>query len=472
MKDFGKVSSRFWTSDDIQPLSDRAKLMALYLLTTGHGNLIGIFKLSRGYMADDLCWDRSAVQKALAELASNDFLTLSEQSNYLCINRYMEHNPTVNQKQIIARLNALLLLPEKLPEVLPEAVTVVHRVLDKLSSGKVSREVKDKVAEVRRLLESRSETVSPKKIEDRKENIEEEKILVRSADRTPPRTGEVPSSDGSTTGATESAISSASKATKKADDLTDDFEQWWQTFPKREGDKGHKQRTFRKYRKLVREQGFTPAQLLANLQAYAHYCDQTDATGTQYVKTTEPYLNNPDNLTNPWTVNHAARQRAGGQRSALDQVIEANREYLQPEPEFAETTGYDPQDGGSATKRQERDWYNPEADRGAVFDHDGPVRREVDEGARPVGSHGGMAEHPEGFRPETAGSGHQAVSAGEGLAAVSPGVSEAVSAETGGHRTTPDGEGMAGGQRRRRFAQSSPLEPSGGVSGGEGDGLA
>ena len=444
MKDFGKVSSRFWTSDDIQPLSDRAKLMALYLLTTGHGNLIGIFKLSRGYMADDLCWDRSAVQKALAELASNDFLTLSEQSNYLCINRYMEHNPTVNQKQIIARLNALLLLPEKLPEVLPDAVTVVHRVLDKLSSGKVSREVKDKVAEVRRLLESRSETVSPKKIEDRKENIEEEKILVRSADRT-----------------TEPVMT-----------IEDHFNTWWQTFPKREGDKGHKQRTFRKYRKLVREQGFTPAQLLANLQAYAHYCDQTDATGTQYVKTTEPYLNNPDNLTNPWTVNHAARQRAGGQRSALDQVIEANREYLQPEPEFAETTGYDPQDGGSATKRQERDWYNPEADRGAVFDHDGPVRREVDEGARPVGSHGGMAEHPEGFRPETAGSGHQAVSAGEGLAAVSPGVSEAVSAETGGHRTTPDGEGMAGGQRRRRFAQSPPLEPSGGVSGGEGDGLA
>ena len=418
MKDFGKVSSRFWTSDDIQPLSDRAKLMALYLLTTGHGNLIGIFKLSRGYIADDLCWDRSLVQKALTELKSNNFLTLSEQSNYLCINRYMEHNPTVNQKQVIARLNALLLLPEKLPELLPEAVTVVHRVLDKLSNGKVSREIKEKVEQVRRLLESRSDTVSPKKIEDRKEKIEEEKILARSADRT-----------------TEPAMT-----------VDDHFDQWWAAFPKREGDKGHRKRTLAKYKKLIREQGFTPEQLLANLQAYAHYCDQTDTTGTQYVKTTEPYLNNPDNLTNPWTVNHAARQRAGGQHSALDQVIEANREYLQPEPEYAQTTGYDPQDGGSATKRPERDWYNPEADSGAVYDHDGSVRREVDEGARPGRSHGGMAEHPEGFRPETDGPRHQTMSAGEGLAAVSPGVSEAVPAEAGGHWPADHGGGVAGGE--------------------------
>ena len=169
MKTFGKIESRFWISDDIQALSDSAKLMALYLLTTGHGNLIGIFKLSRGYMADDLCWDLTTVQNTLAELQSNNFLTLSEQGNYLCIHRFMDHNPTVNQKQIIARLRALTELPESLPDILPDAVPVIQRVVDKLSAGKACREVKQLAEQVRQLLEIRSEEVSLEKYRNREE---------------------------------------------------------------------------------------------------------------------------------------------------------------------------------------------------------------------------------------------------------------------------------------------------------------
>ncbi len=472
MKDFGKVSSRFWISDDVELLSDEAKLMALYLLTCRHSNMVGIYRLPLNYIAADLDWDVAKVSRTLSELTANNFLTYAERQKYVCIHKFMEHNPADNIAQMDARLRVLRSLPAAVVSALPAVVDVMQVTCVKASSIKPSKDTGGLIEDVRRLFGSCSEEVRP----ENKRNRELENRLkeyVQSDDRTTPRTGEVPSSVGSTTGTSESPTAvPENKPEKIAVPYAGEFEQWWQTFPKREGKKGYKQKTFSKYQKLIRQKLFTPEQLLANLQAYARYCDETKQTGTQYVMTTEPYLNNLDNLTNPWTVNYAARQRAGSQRSALDQVIEANREYLQPEPEFAETTGYDPQEGGSATKRQERDGYHPEAYRGAVYDHDGPVRCEVDEGARSGGSHGGMAEHPEGFRPETAGSGHQAVSAGEGLAAVSPGVSEAVSAETGGHRTAPDGEGMAGGQRRRRFAQSPPLEPSGGVSGGEGDGLA
>ncbi len=358
MKEFGKVSSQFWISDDIQPLSDRAKLMALYLLTTGHGNLIGIFKLSRGYIADDLCWDRSVVQKALTELESNNFLTLSEQGNYLCINRFMDHNPTVNQKQIIARLNALLLLPDALSDMLPEAVAVVERVLAKACSGKASREVKTKAEQVRRLLERSSEKVRPKKIEDRKENIEEEKTLVRSDDRT----------------------------TKPATlTVEDHFDQWWAAYPKREGDKGHRGKSLGHYKTRLKEPGNTPANLMNNLMAYCRYCDQTGNTGSQYVKTTTAYLNNPDNVTNPWTVNHEARQGTAEKPSLIDQVYQANKHLYEAEP-----------DAG----------YHPENDSGAVWDHDGHIRGEVDSGARAGGSDGAVAGDFEGPAPEPVGDGH------------------------------------------------------------------
>ncbi|WP_066018624.1 hypothetical protein [Endozoicomonas atrinae] len=370
MKTFGKIESRFWISDDIQALSDSAKLMALYLLTTGHGNLIGIFKLSRGYMADDLCWDLAMVHKTLAELESNNFLTLSERGSYLCIHRFMDHNPTVNQKQIIARLRALTELPERLPDILPEAVPVVQRVVDKLSAGKACREVKQLAEQVRQLLEIRSEEVSLEKYRNREEEKYRSlyKTYVRSDDRTPPRTGEVPPSVGSTTGTTPSKSKSKSDKAR----FSESFEQWWSQYPKREGDKGNKTKTFGHYKTRLGE-GNTPEGLLANLLKYARYCDETQVTGTQYVKTTTAYLNNPDNVSNPWKVNYEARQRHSGKLSLVEQVEQANAHILHPE-------GSGHFDGQAAFDGQGVIYdVEPEGPGEPVFDDDRPVRAEVDQ---------------------------------------------------------------------------------------------
>ncbi|MGI2030622.1 hypothetical protein, partial [Endozoicomonas acroporae] len=116
MKDFGKVSGQFWISDDIQSLSDKAKLLALYLLTTGHGNLIGIFRMPKGYIAADLNWEEPSVERAIAELTASGFLLASDQCQYICIPQFMEHNPVDNITQIDARLKLLVKLPQILLE--------------------------------------------------------------------------------------------------------------------------------------------------------------------------------------------------------------------------------------------------------------------------------------------------------------------------------------------------------------------
>ncbi len=116
MKEFGKVSGQFWISDDIQALSNEAKLMALYLLTTGHGNLIGIFRMPKGYMAADLNWEETSVERAIAELTTSGFLLASERCKYICIPQFMEHNPVDNITQIDARLKLLVKLPHILLE--------------------------------------------------------------------------------------------------------------------------------------------------------------------------------------------------------------------------------------------------------------------------------------------------------------------------------------------------------------------
>ena len=453
MKEFGKVSGQFWISDDIQSLSDKAKLLALYLLTTGHGNLIGIFRMPTGYISGDLNWDEPSVERAIAELTTSGFLLASDQCQYICIPQFMKHNPVDNITQIDARLKLLIKLPQKLLDDLPAVIPVIERAIAKASDFKGSKQTKVLLESARKMLgncsaESRLENKRNREVEN-KRNLY--KTYVQSDDRTTPRTGEVPSSAGSTIGATPrtgevpssaghpEGIASTTgttgksgpvtqKSLEKPDDLSADFEQWWTAFPKREGKKGYKQKTFNKYRKLIRQEGFTSDQLLANLMAYRRYCDETGTTGTQYVMTTEPYLNNPDNLTNQWTVNYAARQRTAGRPSVLDQFLEANAEHYAAEQATVEG-------------------YNPKADCGPVWDHDRFVRSEVDTGTRSGRSDRTVAGHPERFASESAGAGDSpGETRGERLAAIGSGVSSVLSAEAGGYGAAGDGESLAGSQ--------------------------
>ncbi len=183
-----------------------------------------------------------------------------------------------------------------------------------------------------------------------------------------PRMGEVPSSAGSTTGATP-RMGEVPKAKSGKADFSESFEQWWSQYPKREGDKGNKTKTFGHYKTRLRE-GHTPEALLGNILKYARYCDETQVTGTQYVKTTTAYLNNPDNASNPWTVNYEARQRNSGKLSLVEQVEQANAHILQP--------GAFSEQGAFSAEGAIYD-VEPEGSGESVLDHDGPVRPEVDQ---------------------------------------------------------------------------------------------
>ncbi|WP_422490274.1 hypothetical protein [Endozoicomonas sp. ALE010] len=395
MKTFGKIESQFWDTMRHEELSDQGKLLAAYLLTCKHGNMIGIFSLPRAYIMGDLKWDAETVEITVSELLANRFLSVSAKTDFICINKFMAHNRAENVKQMEARLRLLLNLPESLSNDLPMFTNLVSGELLKASSFKGGSETRRLIEQVRSKFTKRSEPVSEplanseeKVRPENKRNREEEnkrniyKTCVRSDDRTTPRTGEVPSSAGSTTGATSrteevppsvgsTTGATAAKAKSGKADFSESFEEWWSQYPKREGDKGSKTKTFGHYKTRLRE-GHSSDDLLANILNYARYCDETGATGTQYVKTTTTYLNNPDNASNPWMVNYEARQRNSGKLSLVEQVEQANAHILQPERTGA-FSGTEAFSGGNIYDVE------PERSGDSVFDHDGPVRPEVDQ---------------------------------------------------------------------------------------------
>ena len=116
MRDYGKVFSTFWTSDSTRDLSDDAKVLALYLLTGPHSNIIGCYRLPDGYISEDLGWTLQRVSKGFGELFQKGFATRDEDTKWVFVNNHLKWNPLENPNQITGGV--------KLYDQIPDASTV------------------------------------------------------------------------------------------------------------------------------------------------------------------------------------------------------------------------------------------------------------------------------------------------------------------------------------------------------------
>lgn len=99
MRIFGSVHSCFWSNPDTQELNDQSKLLAIYLLTGPHTNMLGCFRLPDGYITEDLKWSAQAVSCAFKDLDEINFLTRDHFYSWLVIHDFLKWNPIQNPKQ-------------------------------------------------------------------------------------------------------------------------------------------------------------------------------------------------------------------------------------------------------------------------------------------------------------------------------------------------------------------------------------
>lgn len=112
MRDYGKVYCTFWTSEDTRDLSDDGKLLALYLLTTGHANIVGCFRIPDAYVCDDIGWTAERVSKGFQELLAKGFATRNERSQWIVVHKFLRWNQIENPNQAKAARKAALAIPE------------------------------------------------------------------------------------------------------------------------------------------------------------------------------------------------------------------------------------------------------------------------------------------------------------------------------------------------------------------------
>lgn len=92
MRDYGRVYSSFWQSPEVRALGEDARTLALYLLTSPHGNLIGCFRLPDAYAADDLQWPCARVAEGFAELCAKGFVSRDEGTKWVFITKFLKWN--------------------------------------------------------------------------------------------------------------------------------------------------------------------------------------------------------------------------------------------------------------------------------------------------------------------------------------------------------------------------------------------
>lgn len=99
MREYGKVYSQFWSSEDIRALSDDGRMLALYLLTCQHGTIAGVFPLPDGYVCEDIAWTQERVSKGFAELLAKGFARRCPVTNWVWISKHLEWNKPENPNQ-------------------------------------------------------------------------------------------------------------------------------------------------------------------------------------------------------------------------------------------------------------------------------------------------------------------------------------------------------------------------------------
>jgi hypothetical protein len=87
MRDYSKVSGNFWTGKTGRVLrgDHETQIAALYLMTSNHGNMIGVFHLPVLYLSHETGLSTEGASKALARLSEEGFCTYDEASEVVWV---------------------------------------------------------------------------------------------------------------------------------------------------------------------------------------------------------------------------------------------------------------------------------------------------------------------------------------------------------------------------------------------------
>lgn len=112
MQRYAKVSIKFWTDEKILSLSEKTKLLALYLLTSPHSNSLGLYYLPLQYVSADLGFGVKEVMEGIKELEKIQFCIYDENTRVVFLPNFLTYNSFQNVNQVKGAVAKLSELPD------------------------------------------------------------------------------------------------------------------------------------------------------------------------------------------------------------------------------------------------------------------------------------------------------------------------------------------------------------------------
>lgn len=123
---YTRVESRFWQDEKMRAVSDDARCIMLYFLTSPHRNILGFYFLPSPYACFDLGWDEKRFKKGLQELIDIGSVKYDFEAHVVLVKNYLKHNPLNNPNQVKSAIERLDEVPQT--QLLQDFLTVLEQL--------------------------------------------------------------------------------------------------------------------------------------------------------------------------------------------------------------------------------------------------------------------------------------------------------------------------------------------------------
>lgn len=125
MREYNRVSPRFWTEAQVEGWSDAEKLLGLYLLTCEARTTEGLYRLTWQTVSGDLDWSLERVTQTVSKLLARGFVAYDETARVVLLPKALSYQRPENANQIKAAVKSILALPRT--ELLPAFVSAANQ---------------------------------------------------------------------------------------------------------------------------------------------------------------------------------------------------------------------------------------------------------------------------------------------------------------------------------------------------------
>ena len=107
-----RVTPRFWQDSDVRnEWTEDMRMLAIYLMTSPHRNMVGLFYCPLVYIESDLQWQSKRLRMAFDALVSADFIRFDEKAQVILIVNGLKHDSPSTGNQVAGAIKVLHTLP-------------------------------------------------------------------------------------------------------------------------------------------------------------------------------------------------------------------------------------------------------------------------------------------------------------------------------------------------------------------------